>query len=209
MGIINLGILGGFSGKVGPVVGGNWKGIDYMRGYVIPANPNTPSQQTQRTKFGAMVDIARSILTTIIHTYWDPFAVEMSGFNRFIQANINLLDVSNQFDADCVGSLGTLEPITDLVGYYDDGTGETSVTWTQDVFGNGLLTDSIFFAAYNRITGQLIATSISTTRDDETAVVTSPAGLAGNKIVCICFPFRGTGAEFTVADSLTVYAGDI
>jgi hypothetical protein len=25
------GILGGFSGKVGTVVGGNWKGIDYMR----------------------------------------------------------------------------------------------------------------------------------------------------------------------------------
>ena len=31
MGTINKGILGGFSGKVGNVVGGTWKGIDYMR----------------------------------------------------------------------------------------------------------------------------------------------------------------------------------
>jgi len=31
MGKIEKGILGGFSGKVGTVVGGNWRGIDYMR----------------------------------------------------------------------------------------------------------------------------------------------------------------------------------
>lgn len=31
MGTIQKGILGGFSGKVGSVIGGNWKGIDYMR----------------------------------------------------------------------------------------------------------------------------------------------------------------------------------
>ncbi len=31
MGTISKGILGGFSGKVGTVVGGSWKGIDYMR----------------------------------------------------------------------------------------------------------------------------------------------------------------------------------
>lgn len=28
---INTGILGGFSGAVGPVVGGSWKGINYMK----------------------------------------------------------------------------------------------------------------------------------------------------------------------------------
>lgn len=31
MGTIKKGILGGFSGKVGTVVGGSWKGISYMR----------------------------------------------------------------------------------------------------------------------------------------------------------------------------------
>jgi hypothetical protein len=40
MGKINQGILGGFSGKVGNVVGGSWKGIEYMR--VIPASIANP-----------------------------------------------------------------------------------------------------------------------------------------------------------------------
>ena len=31
MATFEKGILGGFSGKVGTVIGGNWKGIDYMR----------------------------------------------------------------------------------------------------------------------------------------------------------------------------------
>ncbi len=31
MGTISKGILGGFSGTVGTVIGGSWKGIEYMR----------------------------------------------------------------------------------------------------------------------------------------------------------------------------------
>ena len=45
MGIIKKGILGGFSGKVGNVVGASWKGIDYIRS--LPStvrNPRTPRQ---------------------------------------------------------------------------------------------------------------------------------------------------------------------
>ena len=46
------GILGGFSGKVGTVVGGNWKGIDYMRSKGVNGNKNpTLSQLTQQAKF--------------------------------------------------------------------------------------------------------------------------------------------------------------
>ncbi len=52
MGTISQGILGGVSGKVGNVVGGNWKGIDYLR--IMPAsvaNPQTEAQMDQRSKF--------------------------------------------------------------------------------------------------------------------------------------------------------------
>ena len=45
MGKISQGILGGLSGKVGNVIGGNWKGIDYLR--IKPsevANPRTEGQ---------------------------------------------------------------------------------------------------------------------------------------------------------------------
>jgi hypothetical protein len=45
MGKINQGILGGFSGKVGSVVGGSWKGISYMRGKAV-STKNPQNLQT-------------------------------------------------------------------------------------------------------------------------------------------------------------------
>jgi len=50
------GILGGFSGKVGTVIGGNWNGIDFMRGISGHiANPRTTAQQDQRAKMAAII----------------------------------------------------------------------------------------------------------------------------------------------------------
>lgn len=52
MATIKKGILGGFSGKVGTVIGGNWKGIDYMRSLPKKSSkPATALQNDQRIKF--------------------------------------------------------------------------------------------------------------------------------------------------------------
>ncbi|MBB5439938.1 hypothetical protein HDC92_003634 [Pedobacter sp. AK017] len=51
MGRIKKGILGGFSGKVGAVVGASWRGIDYMRGLPETSNkPATTAQLAQQNK---------------------------------------------------------------------------------------------------------------------------------------------------------------
>lgn len=51
MGRIKKGILGGFSGKVGAVVGASWRGIDYMRGLPKKSTkPATASQLAQQNK---------------------------------------------------------------------------------------------------------------------------------------------------------------
>ena len=56
MGTIKKGILGGFSGKVGTVVGGSWKGIAYMRGQAQSIkNPRTARQVEQREKLKFIV----------------------------------------------------------------------------------------------------------------------------------------------------------
>lgn len=62
MGKLKKGILGGFSGKVGNVVGASWKGIDYIRS--LPAsvkNPRTNGQVAQRTKFSATMEFLRPL----------------------------------------------------------------------------------------------------------------------------------------------------
>lgn len=61
MAILRQGILGGFRNKVGSVVGYRWVDLDVIRGYVIPANPNSTDQQTQRNKFTACLPFSQIV----------------------------------------------------------------------------------------------------------------------------------------------------
>ena len=62
MGKIKQGILGGFKGKVGTVIGSSWNGIAYMRGLAQSVkNPKTAGQTTQRSFFREVLDIAGQI----------------------------------------------------------------------------------------------------------------------------------------------------
>lgn len=89
MGVIKQGILGAFSGKVGSVIGGSWKGIAYMRSRPASvANPKTAGQVTQRNSFTAMILLASELLTVIVKPLWDRFAQFESGYNAFTSANI-------------------------------------------------------------------------------------------------------------------------
>ena len=68
MGTIKQGILGGFSGKVGTVIGGSWKGISYMRSQAQSVkNPRTDGQLSQRSKFALALDFLKP-LTDIVRT---------------------------------------------------------------------------------------------------------------------------------------------
>lgn len=59
MGKIKQGILGGFKGKVGTVIGASWNGISYMRGIAQSVkNPKTAAQTKQRDFFKEVLDIA-------------------------------------------------------------------------------------------------------------------------------------------------------
>jgi hypothetical protein len=58
MGTIKKGILGGFSGKVGTVVGASWRGISYMRSLPQKVrNPRTQGQRSQRNKFALALSL--------------------------------------------------------------------------------------------------------------------------------------------------------
>ena len=59
MGKIKQGILGGFKGKVGTVIGSSWNGIAYMRGQAQSVrNPKTPAQMIQRDFFKEVQELA-------------------------------------------------------------------------------------------------------------------------------------------------------
>ena len=62
MGKINQGILGGFSGKVGTVVGSTWKSINYMRALAVNVHDaKSEKQLCQRGKFRTVVNFTKTI----------------------------------------------------------------------------------------------------------------------------------------------------
>lgn len=66
MGTYNKGILGAFSGKVGPVVGATWRGKDVMRS--LPKKGNrlaTEFQQAQRSKFAMTTEFLSGVQPVI------------------------------------------------------------------------------------------------------------------------------------------------
>lgn len=81
----------GASGKLGDLlVFGKWKGIDVARSYVVPANPNTAAQSTQRGYMTGAVDEWHTAGAPALEgndkSAWDRFAGvlgPMSGFNAF------------------------------------------------------------------------------------------------------------------------------
>jgi len=204
-GVITQGILGGFSGKVGPVVGGKWKDIDYMRGYVIPANPNTTGQQTVRLKFAKLVAYAQSVLATLLQVYWDPFYSNMSGFNAFISNNYADLPVNNIMDDSATMAKGTLEPLASITSAIVAGTSLT-VTFNGTVSGNGLATDELKAVVIRFSDNTLHFIDSSDTRADSPVVFTVPPGLTDDDYVWV-FCHRGTGSSFLVSNDKVATIG--
>lgn len=121
MGTFKKGILGGLSGKVGNVVGGNVRGTDYLRS--LPTgntNANTILQQTQRMKFAAVINFLRP-MKDIVRIGFKPEAGKLSGFNvamsyNFHQALVGDYDQGFEMNYEKVliarGELPTIEGAT-------------------------------------------------------------------------------------------------
>lgn len=119
MGTIKSGVLGGFSGKVGGVVGAAWKGISYMKS--LPAsvsNPRTAGQVAQRLKMATIVLLSQFILGAWIRPLCNGVAVKMSGFNWFVMKNIPFISSLGVVDDNsfkvCDGPMAAT-PITTAV----------------------------------------------------------------------------------------------
>ena len=67
MGKVQMGILDGFVGKVGTVVGSFWKGKPVMRAYKRQiSDRDSEAQQLVRTRFGAINSLAGAFYSAII-----------------------------------------------------------------------------------------------------------------------------------------------
>jgi len=85
MGQIKKGILGGFSGTVGTVVGANWKGISYMRSRPQKIkNPRTKAQTEQRAKLKFAIDYLKPLHEAIQIGWKNAVVGKQSPFNAAV-----------------------------------------------------------------------------------------------------------------------------
>ncbi len=117
----------GASGKIArTIVFFAWKGIDVAREYVVPSNPRTPAQVTQRNLFADAVAAFRNYLTdAAIRTAWNQLASAgkqaMSGFNRAMESMLAVLKMDP--DASYASSYAESgQVITFTMLNMDDGT---------------------------------------------------------------------------------------
>jgi hypothetical protein len=88
MGTIQKGILGGFSGKVGNVVGGSWKGIEYMRSLGSRrTTTGSQKQKEQQLKFALVVRF-QQLMANLLARSFKSFAVKMTGSNSALSYNL-------------------------------------------------------------------------------------------------------------------------
>lgn len=146
------GPLGSFKGKAGGVIGTSWKGIAVIKAMPLSvANPNSVAQQAQRTKFSAVVAVARLLLSELIAIYWDPFAKKMSGYNAFVKSNIDcfvggILATPPLF----VAARGVLVGVANFVVVANATDKQIAFSWTKNSdLGDALATDVFRVVYYN------------------------------------------------------------
>ena len=154
MGKIKQGAFGGFTGKVGNLVGCTWKGIPYMR--TRPANmtnPRTEKQQGQRSKFQVALNFLRTI-TPFLRIGYREFAERQTAFNAamsYVMKNA-LADSEQGLVIDynkVLVSHGSLTQASNATVSTEDS--KALFTWEDNSEqGNAMTTDAAMLLVYNK-----------------------------------------------------------
>ena len=114
MGKIKQGILGGFRGKVGTVIGASWNGIAYMRGLAQShKNPKTAAQLQQRTFFKELHELVAQLSDEQLQSLF-PSASGMTRRNmltRQLAAAAAVVDDMKTVDLSTLEGIGNGERI--------------------------------------------------------------------------------------------------
>ena len=217
MGQIKKGILGGVSGKVGNVVGGSWKGIDYLR--VLPAsvtNANTESQVTQRYKFATVLKFLQP-MTGFLRIGFRGMAVKQTAFNAAMSYNYHnaLTGVFPDFAIDyamAAVSQGSLPKAINPSGT-SDMAAKVTIVWEPNVGqGEASATDVAMVVVYNASQNDAIYVLDAGSRADGTVTIDLPSSYSGDEVQCyVAFMVLGAAlvgqTKNTISNS--VYAGNV
>ncbi|NPD85144.1 hypothetical protein HNS38_10260 [Lentimicrobium sp. L6] len=210
MGKISQGVLGGFSGKVGNIVGGTWKGIDYMR--IKPSNvsnPKTQGQLDQRSKFSKVLNFLQP-MTEFLRVGFKLYAIKMTQFNSAMSYNLNnaITGAYPNFTIDYSKALVSRGSLVGSAGASVASTnpGVVELSWTDNSgSGNAKGTDKALLVVYNATKGYAVYDTAGATRATLSQNLTVPSDFSGGSVEAFIGFISEDGKE--VANS--VYIGSV
>ncbi|WP_323028576.1 DUF6266 family protein [Gelidibacter japonicus] len=187
MAIINQGILGGVSGKIGNVIGGTWKGIDYLR--IKPssvANPKTEGQLDQRSKFAKVLFFLQP-MTDFLRVGFKLYAIKMTEFNAAMSYNLfnAVLGSYPNYTIDYPNALvsrGNLKGVANGTAN-STSVAEIDITWDDNSSnGNALATDKSLILILNPDKKESIYTTSGPLRPTGTETLVLPNEYSGDLV---------------------------
>lgn len=184
MGTYNKGIIGAFSGKVGPVVGASWRGKDVLRS--LPRKTGrvaTETQALQRLKFSTVIAFLNP-LYPLLSRYYGSNAGEKTRLNQAMSYHIKEAMVYNDPVFDFVFTKVQISK-GDLLGVQAGAVTSTvantvTFTWTDNSGqGQALATDQLIAAIYEPTTKTTIYSLAVAARSAGTGAIIVPAALVG------------------------------
>lgn len=209
MGKIKTGILGGFQGKVGTVIGSTWRGESIMR--ALPktaAKAPTESQRIQRLKFKAVSEFLNPLRSTLSIYFGNDTGVK-SKYNMATSYHItNAVEITEQgtqiLYPRVLVAKGTLFGFQNLTTTHS----ETAITlnWEDNtVFGNAKAEDTVNVVCYIEEVNTFYVFESIANRDELTASVTLPQNFLGYNVEVYAFLYD----KVSKTSSNSVYLGNI
>lgn len=186
MGTIKQGILGGFSGKVGNIVGASWRGIDYIRS--LPAsvrNPRTVAQVSQRTRFALIGKMLKTFVPVIRVGFAGSTGTGKSAFSVAMSYNVKnaVTGLSPDFEIDFAKlkvAIGELYGATNAAA--TSAAGSLSFVWDSDLLNNAAATDKVILMAYNQTLNESAYDVDAATRADGSGSLAVPPTWDGEQV---------------------------
>lgn len=151
------------------MVASTWKGIPYMRKYVVPANPKTAAQITQRGYVTSIVSAWKNYFTVAEgRAAWNRWATydsrTLSGFNSFASQALKMIpsDPDASFASTAVAGAGNICTWT-MLGIDDGAAGDEAgdfEIWVGSTISGMTLFESVAIAV-----GEVISTDLGDTDD--------------------------------------------
>ena len=212
MATFEKGILGGFSGKVGNVVGARWRGKNVMRS--LPQRGNyvpTELQLLQRARFATVVEFL-SPIKDLLSRYYGKKQGDKSSYNLATSYHLKnaLIEIPGGFEIDyqkVLISKGDLRDL-DTAAVTTAANQVVNFTWVDNSGqGNANPLDQLVVVFYTPDLNLFQTYENIAAREDESAQVTLPAFLAGIEVQIWATLVTETGKEAAISsylDAVTV-----